>query len=154
MADGSLLTDEVRSYVGRETDPVTVRLTRAHVRRALLAVTGTADGLPDEGEPVPGFVLAALDGDTEQLATPSILPSGVLSGTEWTFERPLVVGDELTAVRRIADVSERLGGRYGHSVYFRSEVEYRDATGAVVARSSWQNTQFDPAGARGDGDSE
>jgi len=147
MADASLLTDEVRSFIGRTTDPVTVQVTRAHVRRALLAVTGSAEGLPAEGEPAPAFGLAALEGDTEPLATPSILPSGVLSATEWALERPLLVGEELTAVRRIADVSERLGGRYGHSLYFRVEVEYRDAAGAMIARSSLQTTQFDPEGA-------
>lgn len=154
MSDESLLTDEVRAFVGRATEPVTVRITRGHVRRAMLAVTGDASRIPADGEIVPGYVLAALDGDADLLETPRVLPSGVLVGTDWAVERPLRMGDEFTAVRRIADVSERLGGRYGHTISFRVDVEYRDADGALVARASLQTNQFDPANARPTGDDE
>lgn len=76
------------------------------------------------------------------------MPNSILIANQWEFERPLRMGETLDAFYRVVDISERFGGRFGYSVDFRAEVVYRDATGAIVARSGRTMTQYDAAEAR------
>ncbi|HET7738153.1 MAG TPA: MaoC family dehydratase N-terminal domain-containing protein [Tepidiformaceae bacterium] len=148
--EASLITDEVRALVGMTSKPVSVQLTKHHVRKALYAVRGRKDLEVNDGDPAPFAALGAIEGDAEPLQTPTLMPKFMIISNEWSFERPLVVGETYTCVRRLADISERLGGRFGYSIYIRSDVEFSDSTGALVARSGTQVMQFDPANERRD----
>lgn len=143
--ESSLISDEVRALIGTTSKPTTVRLTTHHVRKALYAVRGRRDIEVNDGDIAPVAALGTIDGDAEPLQSPTILPKFMIVSNEWTVERPIVVGETYTCVRRLADISERLGGRFGHSVYIRTDIEFTDATGALVARCGTQVMQFDPA---------
>jgi len=138
MSEGSLVSDELRSLIGSTGPEVAVEVTRAVVHRAADVFRGSRAGLTLEpGSEVPGFVLAALEGDVPRVQVPEPLPRSLLVANEWRFERPLRLGEELRARSRVADIRERLGGRFGHSVYVQTEVEFREpASGALVAASS------------------
>jgi hydroxyacyl-ACP dehydratase HTD2-like protein with hotdog domain len=58
----------------------------------------------------------------------------VVGEVEWVYERPLVVGDELSARRVVADVKTRAGSRGGAMTLVTLETEFRDATGAIALR--------------------
>jgi hydroxyacyl-ACP dehydratase HTD2-like protein with hotdog domain len=58
----------------------------------------------------------------------------VVGEVEWAYERPLVVGDELSARRVVADVKTREGSRGGTMTLVTLETEFRDAAGAVALR--------------------
>jgi hypothetical protein len=113
---------------------------------------GEGQAAPGDGEPVPGFVLAALEGESDRMDLPDVLPDSLLISNEWQFDRPLRLGEELTVSGRLADITERFGGRFGYGLYFRSETEFRDESGEVVARSARTLMQYDTANAR-DGES-
>jgi acyl-CoA thioesterase FadM len=81
---------------------------------------------------------------------PDLMPNSVLISNEWEFRRPLRVGDALTARSRLADISERFGGQFGYGLYIRTEVELRDMTGELVARTATTLMQYDAANARTD----
>jgi hypothetical protein len=147
--DGSLITDEVRALVGMSTEPVTITLTRDVVQQAMHSVTGAEEGAPDDGMPAGAAAMAALEGAIAPLQTPRILPNGMVISNEWSVERQLLVGEAFECVRRVVDVSERLGGRFGHCLYIRVEAEIRDMTGVVAARCGTTSIQFDPANERG-----
>jgi hypothetical protein len=152
MVEESLLTPELRSWIGRETEAVSVRVTRRAVERALDVYYGARPGRLAPGDPVPGVVLAALEPEADHLFVPQPLPDTLLISNEWEYERPLRLEEELTARTRMADISERFGGRFGYSLYVRTDVEFRDAAGALVARAARTMMHYDASSARGGGD--
>jgi len=142
VSEQSLLTPEVRAAVGRASEPVTVTVTLRMVRRAMETYgLEPRDFAP--GEPVPGYVTVALESEARSVPMPEVMPRSLLISNELAFERPLRLGEDLTLQNRIADISERLGGRFGYSIYVRSETEFRDSTGAVVARTGQTMMQYD-----------
>lgn len=146
MPEESLLTPEIRAAIGRTSEPVTVVVTAKAVARALETY-----GMPPRtfapGDPVPGIVTVALEADARSVESPEVLPRSLLISNEMWFERPLRLGETLTVQQRIADISERLGGRFGYSIYIRTETEYRDADGKLVARTGNTMMQYDTEGA-------
>ena len=151
MPDASLLTDDVRATIGRASEPVTARITRRMAQKAMDLYLGHHDRPLVEGGPVPGVILVALQAEGEQVESPDLMPNSVLISNEMQFERQLLLGEELTIQSRIADISERFGGRFGYSLYLRTEVEFRDAAGAVAARTVQTLMYYDAASARADG---
>jgi acyl dehydratase len=149
MVEASLLTEEVRAMIGRTGEPAEARVTRRAVARAMETFYGRRGDLPAEGEPVTGLVLAALETEAEGFFMPGLLPDDLLVSNEMEFARPLRMGERLTARTKLSDIVERFGGRFGYSLHVRTEVEFVDAGGAVVARSVRTLMQYD-ASARGE----
>lgn len=151
MPEESLLTPELRAQIGKSTLASPVHVTAQAVHRAMDVFYGhhRRDFAP--GDPVPGVVIAALVPDSEPLDLPSPLPNGILISDEWQFERPLRLGEELTAQNTIADITERFGGQFGYSIYTRYDMVLRDSSGEVVAHSGRTMMNYDAKGARGGG---
>lgn len=153
MPDESLLTDEVRALIGKETPLGSVQVTPKLYRRAVEVYTGHIPAsAPAAGEPVPGYVIAALDPEADSPAMPALLPNSLLISNEWQFERPLRMGEELEAVYSVVGITERFGGRFGYSIDFRTRVTFKDASGAPVASSGNTMTQYSAADARDGGE--
>jgi len=152
MPEESLLTDEVRALVGRETPSGTVEVTLRGWRHAVEVYTGYEPTRnPAPGEAVSGYAIAGLETDYEQTELPNLMPNSILIANQWEFERQLRMGETLHASYRLVDVNERFGGRFGYSIDFRAEVLYRDEAGEVVARSGRTMTQYSAADARDGG---
>lgn len=150
MPESSLLTAEIRALVGRATPSARAVVSPRAVQRAIETYTGVAGPLPAPGSVAPGYVMTALEPEPASFDFPDLLPASLLISNEWQFERPLVVGEELTLTTRLADVSERLGGRFGYSIQVRTDVEVAAAGGVIVARSVRTLLQYDPAEERQD----
>ena len=58
----------------------------------------------------------------------------VVGEVEWSYARPLVVGDQLSGRRVVADVKTREGSRGGTMTLVTLETEFRDAAGEVALR--------------------
>lgn len=56
----------------------------------------------------------------------------VVGSVEWTYYRPLVVGDSLVGTRRVVDDAVKEGKRGGSMRVVTLETDYTDATGATV----------------------
>ncbi len=138
MADQSLISDELRSYEGRRGPERPVSVTDDVVERALGVFGSGGSRSFREGEVVPGFTLMSLspDGEVADLRIPEPMPQALMVSNEFSLERPLRMGEELTAQSCVADISERLGGRFGHSIYVRRDLEFRDAAGILVGRTA------------------
>ena len=152
MPDASLLTDDVRALIGTETELGTATVTQRLVARAVETYTGRRAPVYAQGEAVPGYVLAALDADDDPAPMPSLLPQSILISNEWQFERPLRMDETLTLVYRLANIAERFGGKFGYSLDFRTECDFRDADGTLVARSVQSMMQYDASQARDGGE--
>lgn len=153
MPEESLLTDDVRALIGRAVPLAGVRVTRRAYQRALDVYLGEHDDGPPEGADVPGYVIEALNSETEPPPIPALLPNSILIANEWQFERPLRMGEQLEKTHRIVDISERFGGRFGYSIDIRTEVALSEpASGEVVARNLHTMTQYSAADARDGGE--
>ncbi len=141
----SLITEEHRAAIGRTAGPVELQVRPEDVRR-VRAILGDDD--PRYGEETgiaPPYILAVIEPAMPWQLLPRVLPSGILTQTEWTFRRPLRIGERLFATHRLADIRDRLGGQYGYSVVMNVMTEYRDEAGELVATSLRTSMQFDPA---------
>ena len=151
MPDASLLTDDVRALIGVTHPLEPVRVTLRAVRRATEVYLGHPGDAPyADGDPVPGYAIAGLDADSEseRPQPPKLLPNSLLISNDWQFERPLRLGEEFQRVYSVTNISERFGGRFGYSIDFRSEVQFADPEGNVIARSGSTMTQYDASDAR------
>jgi hypothetical protein len=148
VPEESLLTDELRALVALSTPLEPVTVTRRGLRRALevFGVDGRSDYA--DGEDVPGYALAALEPEYAGIAVPNVFAHSLLITNEWELLRPLRMGETLSTAHRIVDIAERFGGKFGYSLDFHSEYEFRDASGALVARSARTMRQYDPSQAR------
>lgn len=133
--------------VGRVTVLEPQVVTRRAVQKAMDLYLGHQNGAPRDGEPAPGFVIAALEFAMEAEELPQLLPNSMLISNEWQFERRLIVGETLRSEALLADISERFGGKFGHSVTIRSEVVLAGSDGQVAARSVRTMMYYDPRNA-------
>jgi hydroxyacyl-ACP dehydratase HTD2-like protein with hotdog domain len=152
--EASLITDEVRALIGASSEPVSVQLSRHHVAKALFAVSGSRDNVPQDGEIAPVCAFGSIEGEGNRLDTPTLMPKFMIVSNDWSFERPMRVGETYTCARRIVDISERLGGRFGYAIYIRTDNEFRDAEGNLVAYATTNVMQYDPANERDRGENE
>lgn len=150
----SLITDAHRAMIGKKTKPVRHALKAGDVAQVRTVLEDTSERFaPATGLAGP-YALAILEPrPTLELTAdmaPRVLPMGVLTQTEWTLHRPFAIGEELWATHEVADLRERLGGRFGRSVLMRIRTEYRTAGGELVAETGHTVTQYDPkAGGEG-----
>lgn len=156
VVEESLLTDEVRSHIGKTADRGTTRVTAQALRRASETFFGKAwEPVPGPGEEVPGITIGALDPDGDAPTLPIVLPNTLIVSNEWQFERPFRMGEDLEVRSRMADISEHFGGRFGYSLHFRTEVEFREpGSGRVVARTVQTMMQYDTVEESDEGDGE
>lgn len=144
----SLLTDDIRSYIGRESPPYTMEVDKTAVRLFARAVGYTdpvfydeeyarSKGLRSLVAP-PGFFGHApwKPGDPGiPLRLPSLpVKRRLAGGNEFEYYGVVCAGDVLTCVTRIKDISER-HGRAGPMVLLTLETDYSNQFGELVARS-------------------
>jgi len=125
--DESFITPELQSRIGVPGEPVTVDVTPVVVRRLRETL-----GCGDETH-VPPAVLWVMDAGREVSPLPGLPGEGLVTGDEWELRRAIRVGETLTAVNRLVDLSERFGSRLGHTLAVRHEWEFTDAAGEAVA---------------------
>jgi len=162
---GTILTDEIRSWIGREGPSVTAEVTEREIRQYAAAVgIGEPDRLSTDAEyaqqtPYGGLVApflfysvpfsglqhtSALKDDGIPAGAlngaprpPIPLPRTMAGGTEVEYTRPIRPGDVLTQRSRIAGITERSGAT-GPLVFTTTETTYSDARGepVVIVRST------------------
>ncbi len=157
MANGSLITDEMRKLIGVTSDTIVFKVEEGAIQRYAQAI-GDPNPLfndPDFARKTEGGRLIAPPGftgwpvkagrPTEKLfafltkvgAPPRILDGGV----EFEFIEPIGAGDVLTATTKIAKVTER-ETRLGKTMFTTAEITYANQTGKVVLRSWATIIQF------------
>lgn len=141
----SLITEEHRAAIGRTAGPVELHVRADDVRRVRTILGDDDPRWGEETGVAPPYVLAVIEPALPFHILPRVLPNGILTQTEWSFERPLRIGERVYATHRIVDIRDRFGGQYGYSVIINVMTEYRDESGEVVATSLRTALQFDPA---------
>lgn len=148
MADESLLTPEVMAQIGQRTEPVRIRVTGRMVGRARDLHHAAGRRRLSPGDPVPGIVMTVLDGEGERLSPAIPLPDDLLVSNEWSLDRPLRLDEEVVLTASVVAISERLGGRFGHSVNSVAEIEVADAEGRRIGHYRRTLMHYNAANAR------
>jgi hypothetical protein len=147
-----LVTEKHLAMVGKKTVPMRMVLLTADVHHVRDVLQDADPRFAHETGLAAQYALTILEPrPTTGLpdVVPRVLPTSVLTQSEWTVHRPFTIGEELFATYEIADVRERLGGRFGRSALVRLHTEYRDSAGELVAETNHTVTQYDPRGREG-----
>ena len=145
----SLITDEMRASIGRESEPTTLEIDKTSVRMFARAVGYTDPVYYDEAAakaagyrslPAPAGYLGTPIYDPNRRSAgsqPAPEPSRPLKrvlngGTEVEYLADICAGDVLTARSAVASIEERKG-RLGEMLITTTRTTYRNERGEVVA---------------------
>ena len=155
MTQQSLITDEIRSWIGKETPPWTIEVTTLDVKRFAVATDDLNPLYLDEGKasrsryggliapplfymapltnPVPENELRAdgLPYEGKFPIPPTPLPRLMDGGTEIEFFVPIRVGDTLTGRCKITDIYQK-DGRTGPLIFVMRETSFTNQKGELV----------------------
>ena len=155
VASKSLVTDEIRSWIGRETPPWTLEVSRLDIKRFAVATDDLNPLYTDEErarqsryggliapplfymapltDPVPESALRAdgLPYEGKFPIPPTPLPRLMDGGTEIEFFVPIRAGDTLTGRCKITDIYQK-DGRSGPLIFVARETTYTNQKGEVV----------------------
>ncbi|HEU4758684.1 MAG TPA: MaoC family dehydratase N-terminal domain-containing protein [Dehalococcoidia bacterium] len=146
----SVITDDIRSYIGRTFDPVVHEVPAAGIRAFARAV-GYRDPVFYDEEHARGVGHRGLVAPPGYLGTPVYNPNArpanplrlpdlpvkrrLNGGTDLEYFGEVCAGDVLKATSRIKDIAER-PGRSGPMVMIAIETEYKNRDGQMVARQT------------------
>ncbi len=155
MSSESLITDEIRSWIGREVPPWTIEVTRRDVARFAVATDDLNPLYLDEDrakqsryggliapplfymapltEPVPETELRTdgLPFEGKFPVPPTPLPRLMDGGTEVEFLQPVRVGDVLTGRSQVTDIYQK-EGRSGPLIFVQRETTFTNQNGELV----------------------
>jgi len=144
MGEESLITDEMRSKIGVESEPEVYEVTKEMIQRFIQA-TGDSNPLWQDEEHAkkskyggiiaPPTIIPIIG--WEQFLTSqvkSILPEGLLhSSTELECYQPVREGDVITLTTKISDVREKQG-KMGKMIFVNFDTTYSNQSHELVAR--------------------
>ena len=147
MAEDSVITDEMRSLVGVESEPSLYQIERAPIRRWAESIGDTNPLYRDEEYArkkgyrglvaPPAFItqyaFPVKSGKSAKRVS-SPYTRNLNGGNEYQFFKTVCAGDVLTATTKLAELYER-AGRLGTMLFVIYETTFRDEKNEVVATS-------------------
>ena len=137
MAGESLVTDEIKAWVGRETPPHSEVVEVGRIVQWARATFDTSSHYGGLGAPATfslGICLAEMGhGDEAQLRPPIKASRSLAGGDEWEYGAPVRPGDTITKRVRVAEIYEKQGSR-GPMAFVVWESTYTNQRGDVVVR--------------------
>ena len=140
----TIITDELRSFIGAESVPATYDIERHAVERFACAIGDPnplySDRVVAESSPYggliapPTFFRSLLPGALPQ-PFPEPFAHVLDGGSKYRYFEPVRVGDQITVVRKISDLFEK-HGRMGAMLFKISEMAYTNQDGQLVATQS------------------
>ena len=136
-----VLSDDILSFIGLESIPVTYDIERHAVERFACAI-GDPNPLYSNDEIAsesfyggliapPTFFRSLLPGEYPE-PYPEPFAHILDGGSKYRFFEPVMVGDQITVVRKITDLYEK-SGRMGTMLFKISEISYTGQDGTLKA---------------------
>jgi len=123
--------ERLRARIGVDGAPVTAPVEAGHVKRFAAAI---GDPSPRWTKEAPPTFLVALAPVSLHLADAEEYGHGWLNGgNRFEYFAPVLIGDEITATGRVADVYEKSGSS-GDLLFIIFETNYVNQEGVVVAK--------------------
>ncbi len=137
-----LLTEEMRQQaIGLESSPVTMEVEKGAIARFAEAIGDPNPVYNDEaaarksqygGLVAPPTFLRSVRGVNLELPFDLSFSRRLDGGSDWEYFQPVRVGDRITAVARISELTER-SGRLGAMVFMTTVTTYTNQFDEVVA---------------------
>jgi acyl dehydratase len=135
-----------RSYIGKTGEPITMHIERGKIREFARAIKDDdplyfddAYAAREAGAIMPPITflqtMTHWDDGRGRPRPPIDLKRALHGEQEFEFFKPIVVGDVLTAVSRVADIYEKAGRRGGTMTFVVTETEFTNQRGEKVARA-------------------
>lgn len=132
MGEESLVTEELKSKIGVEGEPLVCEIDEGMIRRFSAAV-GDSGSLRQTVAP-PAFIPTIGYGQFMQQME-ALLGAGAIHGsTDLECYRPVRAGDVITVLTVIADVRERRNDTMGRVVFLTFDMTYKNQRQELVAR--------------------
>ncbi len=145
MVDDSLITGELRSKIGIESEPEAYEIEKGRIQRFVLAI-GDLNPLWQDEEYAgksryggiiapPTFVLTVGFDELQQQLQESIPGGGILHGsTELECYQPVRAGDTIIVTSKITNIRERQDRRMGKMAFVTLDITYKNQEQELVAR--------------------
>ena len=145
MVEDSLITDELRSKIGIESQPEVYEIEKGMIRRFVLAIDDPNPLWQDEGYArkkryggiiaPPTFVLTVGFDELQQQVLELIPYGSILHGsTELECYQPVRAGDTISVTTKITNIRERQDRKMGKMIFVTIDVIYRDQKQELVAK--------------------
>lgn len=145
MVEDSLITEELRSKIGVESEPEVYEIEKGMIRRFVLAVDDPNPLWQDEeyarknryGGIIapPTFVLTIGFDKLQQQVQESIPHGGILHGsTALECSQPVKAGDTINVTTKITNIREWRDRRMGKTVFVTLDVTYKNQRQELVAK--------------------
>ena len=141
-SQGSVITDEIRNQsIGTESPPVTLEVEKGAIAQFSEAIEDPNPLWSDEvaarrsrygGITATPTFLRNLRTERLELPFEEQYQRVLDGGSEWEYFEPVRVGDRITAINRVTDVSER-AGRLGPMIFVSTVTTYTNQLEQVVA---------------------
>lgn len=141
MTDESLITDEIKQWLGKELDRVVLEVEKGAIRRFAEAIGDPNPLWSDEVRArktryggivaTPTFLRLATSYADFPFKTP--VDRRLDGGSDWEYFEPVRSGDTITGVTRLVDARER-EGRLGKMLILVRETTYTNQYGEMVAK--------------------
>ena len=137
----TIITPEMMSLVGSETEPITYDIERGAIRKFARAVGDpnpfyfddeAARAADYRGVVAPPTFLRSLIPGPEKRPFPEPFQQILDGGSAYRFDEPLIAGDRITVVSRLVELFEKRG-RLGPMLFKVREMRYEKQTGRVAA---------------------
>ena len=131
MSAVTSVIDRLRTRIGVDSAAITATVEAGHVRRFVAAI---GDANPRWEKEAPPTFLVALAPAMLHLAEAETYGKGWLNGgNRFEYFGPVMIGDNITATGRVADVYEKPGSS-GNLLFIIFETDYVNQRGELVAR--------------------
>ena len=144
MVEDSLITEEMRSKIGVESEPEVYEIERGRIQRFVQAIDDPNPLWQDEeyakkskygGIIAPPTIIPTIGWEQFSSQEASLLPESRLhGGTELEYYQPVRPGDKITITTKVIDMRERQGKRMGRMLLVTFERIYKNQRGELVAK--------------------
>lgn len=147
MAEDSVITDEMRSMIGVESEPSVFEIEKEPIRRWAEAIGDPNQLYRDEEYAKkkgyrsiiapPGFVAQyayPVKAGQARIRFRSPFARMLNGGNEYEFFKPVQAGDILTATTKLVEIYQR-EGRMGKMLFIINETTFKNQDGEVVTKA-------------------
>ena len=141
MTNKPLITDEIKEFIGRESETVRYEVEKGAILKLIRALglddlewTNNKVSLYEEHKetPAPPAFLMALPVHPPRVSIPEHLKRQVGGGSEWLFFSSVKIGDVIDVKCKVVDIYEK-EGRQGKLLFILYETTYKSSLGELIA---------------------
>jgi len=146
MAENAAVTDEMKKWIGRESEANVIPIEKFMVKKFAIATDDDNPLWQDEeyakkskhgGIMFPANMLCCsmISGGVNRPMPPHKYERRLDGGAVWEFYKTIMVGDTITNVAKLVDIKSR-EGKMGTMLFFVWEISHTNQKGELVAKTT------------------